>query len=265
MDTRGILRPEQVGRAFELARPPVAPALRSLVQAHWAVTWHLPPGDVRRTEVLTHPAMHLVCEPDGVLVYGVQRRLFVRTLTGAGFAVGARLRPGGFGELVDVPVQELTDRRVPVTEVFGAAGAELERAAAGAHTTAERTAVLEAFLLGRLPAPSPDALLVRAVVEDIATAPPDTPVADLAARHGVSTRTLQRLFARHVGVGPKWVLRRLRLHDALEGITPGGPPPEWTRLALDLGYFDHAHFIRDFRAVVGRSPAQYARELAAAA
>ena len=35
----------------------------------------------------------------------------------------------------------------------------------------------------------------------------------------------------------------------------------WTTLALELGYYDHAHFIRDFRLVVGRSPAGYGSEM----
>jgi AraC-like DNA-binding protein len=85
---------------------------------------------------------------------------------------------------------------------------------------------------------------------------PGATVAEIAERHAVSTRTLQRLFRRHVGVGPKWVLRRYRLQEAAEQLA-AGERSDWTRLALDLGYFDHAHFIRDFRAVVGRSPAEY--------
>jgi hypothetical protein len=71
MDTRGILRPGQVGRVFELERPAVAAALRELVASHWAVTWNLPEGEARRSEVLPHPALHLVAERDGVWVYGV--------------------------------------------------------------------------------------------------------------------------------------------------------------------------------------------------
>ena len=263
VDTRGILRPGQVGRVFELERPAVSPDLRRLVASHWAVTWALPDGEARRSEVLPHPAVHLVAERDGVWVYGVPRAIDSRVLEGSGFATGARFRPGAFGGLVALPVRELTGRRVAAAEVFGAAGAALERAAAGAAATAERVAALEAFLLERLPEPTAEAELVRAVVDDIAAAPPGTAVADLAARHGVSTRTLQRLFARNVGVGPKWVLRRLRMHDALEALGAGRGDTDWTRFALDLGYFDHAHFIRDFRAVVGRSPAQYAREAAA--
>ena len=263
MDTRGILRPGQVGRVFELERPAVSAPLRGLVASHWAVTWSLPEGETRRSEVLPHPALHLVAERGGVWVYGVPTAIDSRVLAGSGYAVGARFRPGGFGALVERPVKELTGRKLPAGEVFGAPGAALERAAAAAATTAERVAALEAFLLARLPEPTPETELVLAVVDDIAAAAPGTTVAELAERHGVSTRTLQRLFARHVGVGPKWVLRRLRMHDALEALG-AGRDVEWASFALELGYFDQAHFIRDFRAVVGRSPADYAREAASA-
>jgi AraC-like DNA-binding protein len=53
------------------------------------------------------------------------------------------------------------------------------------------------------------------------------------------------------------VIQRERLHEALARIEAG--PVDWTGLALDLGYFDHAHFIHDFRALIGVSPAAYAR------
>lgn len=82
-------------------------------------------------------------------------------------------------------------------------------------------------------------------------------VEDLAERLAVSVRTLQRLFRERVGVTPKWMLGRYRLHEAAERIA-GGDVTDWAALALDLGYFDQAHFIRDFGAVVGRTPADYA-------
>ena len=55
--------------------------------------------------------------------------------------------------------------------------------------------------------------------------------------HHVPPRTLQRLFRRYVGVGPKWVLKRLRIHRAAERLTATSPP-RWTELALELGYYD---------------------------
>ena len=71
------------------------------------------------------------------------------------------------------------------------------------------------------------------------------------------TRALQRLFGDYVGVSPKWVIKRYRLHEAVEQLA-GGRPPEWSALAQNLGYFDQAHFIRDFKRLVGRTPADYA-------
>jgi AraC-like DNA-binding protein len=59
------------------------------------------------------------------------------------------------------------------------------------------------------------------------------------------------------------VLKRLRLHQAVEQIA-GQPPSDWTELALDLGYYDHGHVIRDFRLIVGQSPSRYSAEAALA-
>jgi AraC-like DNA-binding protein len=71
-------------------------------------------------------------------------------------------------------------------------------------------------------------------------------------------RQLQRLFADYVGVGPKWVIQRYRLHEAAERIA-AGEVTDFADLALELAYADQAHFIRDFRKLVGSTPAQYAR------
>ena len=87
-------------------------------------------------------------------------------------------------------------------------------------------------------------------------APPGTPVAAIAAGVGLTPRALQRLFARHVGATPKQVLQRFRLQDAAERVATG--EDTLARLAAELGYFDQAHFVRDFRTTVGRSPSAYA-------
>jgi AraC-like DNA-binding protein len=71
------------------------------------------------------------------------------------------------------------------------------------------------------------------------------------------SRTLQRLFRRYVGVGPKWVLRRYRLHDGAD-LLARGEAAELADLALALGYFDQAHFSREFKDQIGLTPAEYA-------
>ena len=104
---------------------------------------------------------------------------------------------------------------------------------------------------GRL-APSADVQdpaldLVGDVIRSMQDLDPNARVAQIAARHHIAPRTLQRLFRRYVGVNPKWVLKRLRIHQAVERLAGARAVP-WTSLAL--GYYDHAHFIRDFRLVV---------------
>lgn len=59
------------------------------------------------------------------------------------------------------------------------------------------------------------------------------------------------------GVGPKWVILRYRIHEALER-AGSDPAVDWARLAADLGYSDQAHLVRDFTATVGAPPTAFA-------
>jgi AraC-like DNA-binding protein len=69
----------------------------------------------------------------------------------------------------------------------------------------------------------------------------------------MNERSLQRLTARRIGLSPKWLVQRRRLHEAAE-LLRAGDPPDLAQLALQLGYVDQAHFGRDFRTVTGLTP-----------
>jgi transcriptional regulator GlxA family with amidase domain len=150
----------------------------------------------------------------------------------------------------------LTDRVASLEETFGAPGDLHERVIAASIDRAQ-IAVVEQFLRARMPPYDPQVEAVGAIMRTILSAPELTRVEQLVERTGVSARSLQRLFREYVGVTPKWVLQRVRLHEAAERIADD-PAADAAMLALDLGYFDQAHFIKDFKAVVGRSPAEYA-------
>ena len=97
-------------------------------------------------------------------------------------------------------------------------------------------------------------MLVGALLHDRTIARVD----DVTARFGIAPRTLQRLFARYVGVSPRWVLRRYRLHEAAAALADDQDRP-WAEVAAELGYYDQSHFIRDFTAAIGMTPLAYAR------
>jgi AraC-like DNA-binding protein len=83
--------------------------------------------------------------------------------------------------------------------------------------------------------------------------------AQLAASFHLTVRTLERLFSKYAGTNPKWVIKIFRFHDMVERIANSNDN-NWAQLAADLGYFDQAHFIKDFRMLMGKTPQEYAVE-----
>jgi len=115
----------------------------------------------------------------------------------------------------------------------------------------------ESLLCSILPERDPLAEQVASLVSRITADPGMRRVDQLSAASGITARSLQRLFADYVGVSPKWVMRRARLHEAAER-ADSGEPVDWAELAADLGYADQAHLTRDFTVTLGVSPARYA-------
>jgi len=262
----GILRPEVQDAFVRRDRLRPAPALADWVEHYWSVSWDLEdPGFV--AEVVSHPSVHVTVEsgsqprfghalPAG-LVHGVITRRFSQQLTGTGRVFGVKFRPGGFGAFTGADVGAWTDRVVPLAAAFGDGAAEMVHEVLPLEGDADRVAVVDQLLLSRVPDRDERYDEVLAVVRAIQDDSTLTTVELAARRHAMSARSLQRLFRRYVGVGPKWVLQRARLHDAVERIDTGRVD-DLASLALELGWFDQAHFTREFTALVGQSPAAYA-------
>lgn len=261
--THGILNPQAGAGRFVLQRRPPSPDLAPFVERYWLVRWDLrglPPHD---QETLPYPCVNLVLGTHRPGVHGVCKSRFVAELGDAGWVVGVKFRPGAFRPFLGRDVAGITDRVLEVDELFGAAGRLLERAVHGAPGDDARLGLVEAFLRRLRPELPPDSLMAGRIV-DLAEADPSiSRVTVLAGRAGLGIRALERLFRAHVGVSPKWVIRRFRVQEAAERARSGAPP-DWGGLALELGYFDQAHFIRDFKAQVGRTPTEYAAQCLAA-
>jgi AraC-like DNA-binding protein len=255
---RGVLHPAETAQVSTLARYEPGPEAAAYVEFYWHVRWELRGRPPYETKVLAHPNVHLVFEEPEPLVYGVDRGLFVRRLEGSGQVLGIKFRPGAFRAFAGGPVAGYADRRVPADEVFGPAVSGACRAVLAAPDGPAMARLAEGFLLPRLPErPDPAAVEVAAIVERITAEPSMFRVDQLADGLGLSVRRLQRLFAEYVGVTPKWVLRRARLHEAAAR-ADRGVGIDWAALAADLGYADQAHLTRDFTAVVGAPPGRYA-------
>jgi len=253
---RGILRPDAARRHYRLTRYPPSADLAHLVERHWVVEWDLRAPFTQ--QLVTHPVVNLVFERDVALVHGVITGRGAKTIEGRGKAVAVKFRPGGFHPFLPVPAHTLTDTALTLRDAFGS-DPHAEVLAAGSDRA--QIAIVERWLRSLAPAPDPAVAEIAAIFRRILADASLTRVDDLATATGRTPRALQRLFREYIGVSPKWVLQRLRLQEAAERMRDGAG--DWAALALDLGYSDQAHFINDFRRVVGRPPAEYAALAAA--
>ena len=241
-----------------------APSLAAFVDYLWVVRWSV--EEPFKQTVLTQPKVHLVAEQGRILVYGVSRRLFTRTLTGDDRVIGAAFRAGGFRPFMRPAerVGSLANTVVTGHDVWSIDDRAAFRRTAEAADDNDMVASLEDLLDSRTPARDPVAEQVAELVDTIERQRWLRRVDQLAAESGLGIRALQRLFREYVGASPKWVIQRRRLLDAAE-LVHAGERVSWADLAGELGYSDQAHLVRDFTAAVGTPPAAYARTLDEAA
>ncbi|WP_405562137.1 DUF6597 domain-containing transcriptional factor [Streptomyces sp. NBC_01180] len=258
-DTRGIVDAPELFARVRFRRRAPAPALRPYLEHYWLIDWDLAEPHV--SHVVPHPSVNIVFQHFGGApafgeVAGVGLGLFTQTLAGVGAVCGIQFRPGGFRPFVpDRPVAEWTGRRVPLPEVLPDSGAWPADVLTPPDEDA-RVAALDRFLLSLAPRPDPQASRAMALVDRVRADRTMRRVEELAAGEGVSARSLQRLFASYVGVSPKWVILRYRIHEALERAETD-TAVDWAALAGELGYSDQAHLTRDFTATIGVPPAAY--------
>jgi AraC-like DNA-binding protein len=256
-----------VGRAgstsvFDLDRWAPSDATARFVEHFWSVSWDLRERGRFDSTVITFPSMHLTREwgedsprhgfpLPNTLVHGVVERVFHTTISERGRVVGARFRPGGFAARFGRDAAALTGRIQPVDdELFGgpihldddvdSAAARLDELIGDQRAELDPTYVSLIRLVDRI---RDDDRLHR--VEQVMQHSP------------WSARTTQRMFRRYVGVPVKWVLCRYRLQQAALEIE-SRPGVDHAELAVRLGWYDQAHFINDFRTMLGSTPGEYA-------
>ncbi len=275
IDTRGIVDPGAMFDLVDFARYPAGEALDGLVEWFWSVAWDLPADTIHDQQVLNHPAGNIsvgtiddagvALDPAQGRLYGVQRTLSSRRLSGAGWTVAARTTVGGLGVFLDGPARDAADRQLTLAAIPGLGGADLTERVIAAADNQDRVGRLREGLArvveGRDPAVIAEAREVVGLVGVIEHDRTICQVEQLARQVGVSVRSLQRLFDVHVGASPSFVIRRWRIIEAAEaarsatesGIGWRG----WAAVAAELGYADQAHLTRDFTSTLGVPPTAY--------
>lgn len=241
--------------------------------------WHCADAPAHaRERILPAGTVELVVDlvQDEVRIYDPVRPSHVRTYSGAAVSgtyartflidsrqhasmMGVHFRPGGAFPFLGISLHEIADTHVDLEVLWGRGAGELRERLLAAGSLANRFEVLEAALIHRLrrgrSRHAATSLALRAFEDPLDAAR----VRDLAKLSGLSQRRFIELFKTEVGLTPKLYSRLRRFHRTKQRIAMLESQPRWASLALDCGYSDQSHMIRDFGAFSGMSPAQYLR------
>jgi AraC-like DNA-binding protein len=180
--------------------------------------------------------------------------------TGAVEMLGLRFRPYGMHPLIRVPAEELTAEVLPLGDVLSGFRRQAAARLGDARTVGQQVATLERLLMERAAeAAAPDALVVAAVGCVLRHAG-QISISALARQAGVSCRHLERKFLRHVGLEPKLFSRIVRFQSVFCAAGEAGRRG-WAAVALECGYYDQAHFVKECREFAGLPPQALFRSL----
>jgi AraC-like DNA-binding protein len=195
-----------------------------------------------------------------LIVAGPRKRAFHKTVPSIPLALFVRLRPGAAFPIFGIQADELTNRIVALEELWGNDGMRLLEKLLSASGVGGMSELIQKAFYWRAvgkPAPSSAPIVGRALRLITETATP-VRVNEIAASIGVSVRHLRRTFTALVGIGPKEFARVIRFHRAANMATS---ETNWTQIALRAGYYDQAHMIADFRALVGTTPEAFLKRV----
>ncbi len=166
--------------------------------------------------------------------------------------LGIRFQPGGTRPFLAVPADEITDRVTDLGSFSRQFERDLLQVCEQGATIADKIAAVDGFLCERVVKSEYDLRLIELATSIIAYRG-FVSVDQLASDAGVSNRQLERRFLREVGIGPKLLARIVRFQQVFRAVEQCDSA--WAAVAVECGYYDQAHLIRDFNQFAQQTPA----------
>lgn len=174
--------------------------------------------------------------------------------------LGVRFRPGGASSFLGVPASDFTGASTALGDVLPCFASRVLSFAGESEDPFVWAAAVDRLLLEQTPRRALDELTAYAV-RRLASTDRQGRVERVASDMGLGQKRLERILKRQTGLTPKEMSRTLRFLSVLRALRSSiAAPPLLSRLALDLGYSDQAHFNREFKALAGVSPSVWLAE-----
>jgi AraC-like DNA-binding protein len=226
---------------------PPSPRLAAHIECYWTICQQ-GPGPLQR--VLPDGCADLLLTQTGssaaLSAVGPMTRYLDHSVPEGTRLFGVRFRPGRWRRALAVPGERIVDSIVPLEDLWGSRAGGLRERLAEAGSLEESARAVEAALS----TPEGDEPIDRAVAF-LVQAGGCVSMDDLARDAGLSPRQFRRVCLDRTGLTPKFLARVLRFRHAAARV---GRNEVASAVALDCGYYDQAHLIRDFREFAGRTP-----------
>jgi AraC-like DNA-binding protein len=195
-------------------------------------------------------------QPLALLVGQMREHLTIKP-TGHVRVLGIRFWPGGAYPFVSVPQHEIAGQVLPLESIWGKIGCELHSRIADIDDPADSVREVERLLVSRLYECKrlDDALLKTTAL--ILQSGGCVPVEILADNLGIGLRKLDRMFNARVGLTPKELCRVIRFQQVFKLLERDLQERNWAQIAIECGYYDQAHFIKEFSTFAGQAPTAY--------
>ncbi len=170
--------------------------------------------------------------------------------------VGIRFRPGGAYPFFRFPISELSESVTELDLIWGRLVDEIREELHATESPDDRLLRLESFLLGQVQRSLEPNRLITYAVNQLQQSPQFLAIRDLASTIGITQKHLISQFEKVVGLRPKSFARVCKFQKVVNLIEQQDEI-EWSAIALDCGYYDQAHFIKEFHTFSGVNPSTY--------
>jgi len=170
--------------------------------------------------------------------------------------IGVHFKPGGCYPFVDCQMSELNNFTLQLDELWGRSADLLREAVLEEPRIENRFGILEKYLLEKGKNNLETHPLVEYSVGQLVRSPQMWTIRDLSVKTGVTPKHLITLFRKYVGLTPK-MFSRIHKFQMVIQLIGQAQKIDWAALAYECGYFDQAHFIKEFRDFSGLNPVSY--------